>query len=65
MALTPIVMKYFERLVMGHIKNSLPTSLAPPHQFANRSTEDTISSTIYAVLSYMDNKKNTCSNAIY
>ncbi|KAI4903705.1 hypothetical protein NFI96_004081 [Prochilodus magdalenae] len=41
-ALTPIVMKCFERLTLSHIKRSLPCTL-DPHQFAyraNRSTDD-------------------------
>ncbi|KAM3843222.1 nuclear pore complex protein Nup107 [Diretmus argenteus] len=44
-ALTPIVMKCFERLVLQHIKDHLPADL-DPLQFAyraNRSTEDAIS----------------------
>ncbi|KAL0153052.1 hypothetical protein M9458_051651 [Cirrhinus mrigala] len=46
-ALTPIMMKCFERLVMHNIKTSLPNTL-DPLQFAyrpNRSTDDAISST--------------------
>ncbi|KAK3555126.1 hypothetical protein QTP86_010015 [Hemibagrus guttatus] len=46
-ALTPIIMKCFERLVMRHIKNLLPPSL-DTMQFAyrpNRSTDDAISTT--------------------
>ncbi|KAK3570817.1 hypothetical protein QTP86_027623, partial [Hemibagrus guttatus] len=45
--LTPIIMKCFERLVLPHIKASIPTDL-DSHQFAsrgNRSTEDAISTT--------------------
>ncbi len=48
-ALTPIMMKCFERLVMQKIKNSLPNTL-DPLQFAyrpNRSTDDAISSTLH------------------
>ncbi len=44
-ALTPIIMKCFERLVMHNIKTSLPNTL-DPLQFAyrpNRSTDDAIS----------------------
>lgn len=43
-ALTPIITKCFERLVMSHIKSILPPTL-DPHQFAyraKRSTEDAI-----------------------
>ncbi|XP_013883397.1 uncharacterized protein LOC106531979 [Austrofundulus limnaeus] len=38
-ALTPIAMKCFERLILGHIKNSLPGTL-DPHQFAYRQTQE-------------------------
>lgn len=44
-ALTTIIMKCFERLVLSHIKASIPTDL-DSHEFAyrgNRSMEDTIS----------------------
>ncbi len=43
-ALTPILMKCFEKLVLQHIKNNIPAS-PNPHQFAfrtNRSTEDSV-----------------------
>ncbi|KAK3514818.1 hypothetical protein QTP70_032429 [Hemibagrus guttatus] len=46
-ALTPIIMKCFERLIMRHIKNLLPP-LLDPMQFAyrpNRSTDECCSST--------------------
>ncbi len=48
-ALTPIIMKCFERLVMHNIKTSLPNRL-DPLQFAyrpNRSTDYAISSTLH------------------
>ncbi len=57
-ALTPIMMKYFERLVMHNIKNSLPNTL-DPLQFAyrpNRSTDDAISSTLHLALTHLENK---------
>ncbi|KAK2882760.1 hypothetical protein Q8A73_021693 [Channa argus] len=57
-ALTPIVMKCFERLVMRHIKTQLPTSL-DPMQFAyrpNRSTDDAISTTLHLALTHLDSK---------
>ncbi|KAF7691443.1 hypothetical protein HF521_011740, partial [Silurus meridionalis] len=57
-ALTPIVMKCFERLVMRHIKTQLPPSL-DPMQFAyrsNRSTDGAISTTIHLALTHLDNK---------
>ncbi|KAK3528590.1 hypothetical protein QTP70_004998 [Hemibagrus guttatus] len=53
-ALTPIVMKCFERLVMRHIKTQLLPSL-DPLQFAyrpNRSTDDAITTT----LTHLNNK---------
>ncbi len=53
-ALTPIVMKCFERLVMHKIKTSLPNTL-DPLQFAyhpNRSTDDAISSTLHLALTH-------------
>ncbi|XP_072771248.1 uncharacterized protein [Nerophis lumbriciformis] len=43
-ALTPVIMKCFERLVLQHIKDHIPPDF-DPHQFAyraNRSTEDAI-----------------------
>ncbi len=57
-ALTPIIMKCFERLVMQKIKNSLPNTL-DPLQFAyrpNRSTDDAISSTLHLALTHLENK---------
>ncbi|KAK3506928.1 hypothetical protein QTP70_031211 [Hemibagrus guttatus] len=57
-ALTPIVMKYFERLIMRHIKTQLLPSL-DPLQFAyhpNRSTDDAITTTLHLFLTQMDNK---------
>ncbi|KAK3571337.1 hypothetical protein QTP86_007560 [Hemibagrus guttatus] len=56
-ALTPIVMKCFERLVMRHIKTQLPSSL-DPLQFAyhpNRSTDDAITTTLHLSLTHLDN----------
>ena len=55
-ALTPIIMKCFERLVLQHIKDCLPPAL-DPHQFAyraNRSTEDAIAIALHAVLNHLD-----------
>ncbi|KAI5611074.1 gastrula zinc finger protein XlCGF28.1-like [Silurus asotus] len=57
-ALTSIVMKCFERLVMRHIKAQLPPSL-DPMQFAyhpNRSMDDAISTTLHLALTNLDNK---------
>ncbi|KAI2668505.1 hypothetical protein H4Q32_005238 [Labeo rohita] len=58
-ALTPIMIKCFERLVMHHIKSSLPHTL-DPFQFAyrpNRSTDDAIiSSTLHLALTHLEQK---------
>ena len=59
-ALTPIMMKCFERLVIDHIKEALPDSL-DPLQFAyrpNRSTDDAINHALHAALTHLD-KRNT------
>ncbi|KAK0155268.1 Retrovirus-related Pol polyprotein from type-1 retrotransposable element R1 [Merluccius polli] len=57
-ALTPILMKCFERLVMQHIKSVLPPAL-DPFQFAyrtNRSTDDAISATLHSALTHLETK---------
>uniref|UniRef100_A0A9J8A6D7 Reverse transcriptase domain-containing protein n=1 Tax=Cyprinus carpio carpio TaxID=630221 RepID=A0A9J8A6D7_CYPCA len=57
-ALTPILMKCFERLVMHHIKSALPPSL-DPFQFAyrsNRLTDDAISTTLRSALTHLEKK---------
>ncbi|KAI3368442.1 hypothetical protein L3Q82_025454 [Scortum barcoo] len=57
-ALTPIVMKCFERLVMAHIKDCVDATV-DPHQYAyrkNRSTEDAISSVVHTALTHLENK---------
>ncbi|KAK3557635.1 hypothetical protein QTP70_032302 [Hemibagrus guttatus] len=57
-ALTPIIMNCFERLIMRHIKNLLPPSL-DPMQFAyhlNHSMDDAISTTLHLALTHMDNR---------
>ncbi|KAK3575540.1 hypothetical protein QTP86_029469, partial [Hemibagrus guttatus] len=54
--LTPIIMKCFERLVLPHIKASIPTDL-DSHQFAyrgNRSMEDAISPSLHTSLSHLE-----------
>ena len=56
-ALTPIISKCFERLVLAHLKTCLPPTL-DPFQFAyrqNRSTEDAISTALHSALSHLDN----------
>ena len=65
-ALTPIVMKCFERLVLAHLKDSLPSTL-DSHQFAyrsNRSTEDAVSMALHSVLTHLDNK-NTYARMLF
>ncbi len=55
-ALTPILMKCFEWLVMQHIKSVLPPSL-DPFQFAyrsNRSTDDAIATALHPALTHLD-----------
>ncbi len=57
-ALTPIIMKCFERLVMHNIKTSLANTL-DLLKFAyrpNRSTDDAISSTLHLALTHLENK---------
>lgn len=56
--LTSITMKLFEKLLLGHIKDSIPDSL-DPLQFAKhhcRSTVDAISHTIHTTLAHIDSK---------
>ena len=55
-ALTPVVMKCFEKLVRGHITSLLPRGF-DPHQFAyraNRSTEDAVATALHAALSHLE-----------
>ncbi|KAG5270393.1 hypothetical protein AALO_G00192100 [Alosa alosa] len=57
-ALTPIIMKCFERLVMSHIKAILPPTL-DPFQFAyraKRSTEDAICSALHPALTHLEKR---------
>lgn len=57
-ALTSIIMKCFERLVMAHVKCNLPITL-DPFQFAyraKRSTEDAICSALHPALTHLDKK---------
>lgn len=59
-ALTPILMKCFERLVKDHITAALPPSF-DPLQFAyrpNRSTEDAVSYALHLSLEHLE-KQNT------
>lgn len=55
-ALTPVITKCFEKLVLRHIKACLPPTL-DPHQFAyraNRSTEDAIAIALHSALSHLE-----------
>ncbi len=57
-ALTPIIMKCFEKLVWSHITASLPPTF-DPHQFtyrANRSTEDAIATALHTTLTHVEQK---------
>ena len=57
-ALTPIMMKCFERLVKDHITSKLPPTF-DPYQFAyrpNRSTEDAISSALHLSLEHLEGR---------
>ncbi|TWW56974.1 RNA-directed DNA polymerase from mobile element jockey [Takifugu flavidus] len=57
-ALTPIITKCLEQLVLAQLKSCLPPTL-DPHQYAyrkNRSTEDAVSTALHSVLSHLDNK---------
>ena len=59
-ALTPVIMKCFERLVKDHITSNLPVTL-DPLQFAyrrNRPTDDAIAITLHTALCHLD-KWNT------
>eukprot|EP00061_Rhincodon_typus_P003417 g20035.t1 len=57
-ALTSIIMKWFEELVMANINSSLPPCLDPlPFAYQhNRSTDDAISLDLHSFLEHLDNK---------
>ena len=60
-ALTPIMMKCFERLVKAHITSSLPSTL-DPFQFAyrpKRSTDDAIATALHRSLAHLENKNSS------
>ncbi|KAK3550416.1 hypothetical protein QTP86_025165, partial [Hemibagrus guttatus] len=55
-ALTPVVMKCFEKLVQSHITSLLPAGF-DSHQFAcrgNRSTEDAVATALHAAVSHLE-----------
>lgn len=56
--LTPVVMKCFEKLILQHIRSSLPVTF-DSHQFAyrpNRSNEDAIVTAINTALSHLEHR---------
>ncbi|MCI4378698.1 hypothetical protein PGIGA_G00218730 [Pangasianodon gigas] len=58
LALTPAAMKCFERIVMTHIKRTIPATL-DPFQFAyrqNRSTDDAVNDAIQTALTHLEGK---------
>ncbi|XP_059810771.1 uncharacterized protein LOC132383601 [Hypanus sabinus] len=66
-ALTSIIMKCFERLVMRHIKTLLPTTLDPLQSAyrPNHSTDDAIATTPHLALTHLDKKGHIRSDAIH
>ncbi len=59
-ALTPVIMKCFERLVLQHIKDHLLPDF-DPYQFAyrvNRSTEDAISVALHSALNHLEKQQS-------
>ncbi|KAF0043670.1 hypothetical protein F2P81_005007 [Scophthalmus maximus] len=59
-ALTPIMMKCFERLVKAHITSCLPSTL-DPFQFAyrpKRSTDDAIATALHLSLAHLENSNS-------
>ncbi|KAK1801020.1 hypothetical protein P4O66_004683 [Electrophorus voltai] len=57
-ALTPVIIKLFERQVLQHIKASLPFTFRP-HQLAsraNRSTDDAISTALHTAPSHLEHQ---------
>ncbi|KAI4892337.1 hypothetical protein NFI96_009655 [Prochilodus magdalenae] len=57
-ALTPIVMKCSERIVMSHIQETIPDTL-DPLQFEyrqNRSTDDAVNTAIHTALTHLEGK---------
>ena len=57
-AITSTVMKCSERIIMTHIKKTMPDML-DPLQFAyhrNRYTDDAVNTTIHTALTHLENK---------
>ena len=60
-ALTSVIMKGFERLIMAYIKSVIPNTTDDPYQFAyreNRSVDDAVCLALNAVCKHLD-KRNT------
>ena len=65
-ALTSILMKCFERLVLAHVKSTIPQTL-DQFQFAfreNRSTEDAIATALHFTITHLDTA-NTCVRMLF
>ena len=59
-ALTPVIMKCFEKLVLQHIKDCLPPHL-DPQQFAyraNRSTEDAVAVALHSAVNHLEQQQS-------
>ena len=59
LALTPVIMKFFERLVKAHINTVIPDTL-DPLKFAyllNRSTDDAICMALHTAVSHLNKRK--------
>ncbi|XP_037546915.1 janus kinase and microtubule-interacting protein 3-like [Nematolebias whitei] len=66
-ALTPVIMKCFERLVFQPIKDYLPLNF-DPYQFAyctNRSTEDAITVALHTALSHLEQQHSYVIETFY
>uniref|UniRef100_A0A3B3HAC9 Reverse transcriptase domain-containing protein n=1 Tax=Oryzias latipes TaxID=8090 RepID=A0A3B3HAC9_ORYLA len=59
-ALTSVIMKCFERLMLSHIRDNLATDL-DTHQFAyckNRSTEDAVAVALHSALNHLEQQQS-------
>lgn len=64
-ALTPIVSKCFERLIIPYIRSAIPANL-DQYQFAyrsNRSIENAVISALHSALTHLD-QKNSCKDVV-
>ena len=65
-ALTPVIMKCFERILLRHIRGLIPTDM-DSLQFAyraNRSTEDAVSTTLHTALTHLQ-QPNTYARMLF